>query len=146
MIIRIEKAGGFRETANHLSADRARAAWEERRGLMTQEYMGLVMEDLAAMNTRVKGPGKHIIVSWHPSDDPTEEEQREVAGRLLTTLGVTEEQAYIVAHNDRGHALVQILLNRVHPATKRALWDSYWHYKTEELRARDGEGVRVGGG
>jgi relaxase-like protein len=47
-----------------------------------------------------------------------------VAGRVLERLGLGEHQAVIVAHGDRKHAHVHILVNRVHPESGKA-WERW---------------------
>src|SRR5438034_7498368 len=47
-----------------------------------------------------------------------------VADRVLADLGVAEHQALMVAHRDRTHPHVHIMVNRVHPQTGRA-WDRW---------------------
>src|ERR1041385_2877856 len=47
-----------------------------------------------------------------------------VANRVLADLGLSEHQALLVAHWDREHPHVHIMVNRVHPVTGRA-WDRW---------------------
>jgi hypothetical protein len=47
-----------------------------------------------------------------------------VADKVLNRLGLSEHQAVIVAHRDRSHAHVHILVNRVHPELGRA-WERW---------------------
>ena len=77
-----------------------------------------------------KGPVLHYVLSWKPGEAETltkEEMQRaaldslKVLGkqrskrRNMKTQSGDEHQAVIVAHRDKGHCHVHVMLNRVHP-------------------------------
>jgi len=69
---------------------------------------------------KLEKPVYSYSLSWHPSENPSQEEQITAAKETLKVLGLEDHQALIVAHNDRDHPHVHIIVNRVHPETGRA--------------------------
>jgi hypothetical protein len=68
-----------------------------------------------------------------------------VADRVLDELKLREHQAVIVAHADRAHSHVHILVNRVHPENGR-VWDRWQDYPTIQRVLREEEralGIRA---
>lgn len=82
------------------------------------------MRATAAQSDRVVKPVYHIALSLDPGDTVDRATMARVAGRVLDRLGLGEHQAVIVAHRDRTHAHVHILVNRVHPETGKA-WERW---------------------
>ena len=73
---------------------------------------------------RVTGPVYHLTISFDPNDLVTPAQMQAVADRVLSDLGLAEHQALLVAHQDRSHPHVHIMVNRVHPETGVA-WDRW---------------------
>jgi hypothetical protein len=98
-----------------------RVAWADAVSLPTDEAKAAerIMEATAAQNVRVKNPAYHFVISWTAEAQPPETEQKEVARKVLDRIGLGDHQAYLVAHKDKAHAHVHILVNRVHPETGR---------------------------
>lgn len=69
---------------------------------------------------KLEKPVYSYSLAWHPSEQPTKEEQLAAAHETLKILGLENHQALIVAHNDTDHPHVHIIVNRVHPETGRA--------------------------
>ena len=70
-------------------------------------------------------PLYHLVLSFDPRDAVTREEMERVVDRVLVALKLDEHQALLVAHRDRAHAHVHVMVNRIHPDTHRA-WNR-WH-------------------
>jgi hypothetical protein len=82
--------------------------------------------------------GHSVTISFDPRDQVTREQMEQVAVRVLDELGLADHQAILVAHNDRPHAHVHIMVNRVHPDTKLA-WERWQDRRTIERVLREQE-------
>lgn len=96
------------------------------------------MQATAAQNYRVDQPVYHLVLSFDPGDQPTEATMREVASRLLRDLQLAEYQTLIVAHRDRWHSHMHLVINRVHPETGRA-WNRWQDYAVIQRSLREQE-------
>jgi hypothetical protein len=107
--------------------DPVRVAWISSRNLPVDEpaLAAELMQATASQNPRVESPAYHMSLSFAPEDHPTRDLMEQVTDRVLSDLGLSEYQALLVAHHDRQHAHVHVLVNRVHPETLAA-WDR-WH-------------------
>ncbi|CCQ74239.1 relaxase/mobilization nuclease domain-containing protein [Magnetospira sp. QH-2] len=78
-----------------------------------------VMEATAAKSVRCKQPEYHFIVTFDPEDAAkgkvTERVKREIAGKVIEDMGLTEHQALVYSHQDTDHPHLHFLVNRVHP-------------------------------
>lgn len=63
----------------------------------------------------VKDPVLHLFASFHPQDQPTDDQMREVASRLLESIefDTTKHQFLVVRHHDTPHQHFHIIGNRV---------------------------------
>ena len=104
-----------------------RIEWTATRNLPTSdpELAAMIMRDTAAQNDWIKKPVYHILLSAAPDDPIDRAKMERMAHRVLDRLGLTEHQAVLVAHADRAHHHLHIMVNRVHPGTGRP-WSS-WH-------------------
>lgn len=76
------------------------------------------------------------------------EQMQAVADRVLRNLGLTEYQTLMVAHRDRAHAHVHVMVNRIHPETGVA-WERWQDRPIIERALREEEralGLREVGG
>ena len=103
-----------------------RVAWTAGRNLGTDDpdVAAIVMQVTADRNVRVGSPAYHLTINFDPADPVTPERMQTVANRVLADLGLGEHQALLVAHRDREHPHVHLMVNRVHPVTGRA-WDRW---------------------
>jgi hypothetical protein len=152
MIASVSSGKRFGGLAAYLATGRSgqdteRVAWSEARNLSTSDPMlaGTIMQAEAAQAVQVDKPVYHIALAFDPGDVVNRDVMRRAADQLLADLGLSEHQAVIVAHQDRAHPHVHIMVNRVHPETGVA-WDRSFDYRRieESLRAQERElGVRV---
>lgn len=56
-------------------------------------------------------------LSWHPSQEPTQEHMIAAAKESLKVLGLQDHEALFVGHNDEPHPHIHVIVNRVHPET-----------------------------
>ena len=103
-----------------------RVAWTAGRnlGLDDPELAAAIMQATANANPQVEVPVYHLTINFDPADAVTPEQMQAVADRVLADLSLTEHQAFMVAHRDRAHPHVHIMVNRVHPDTGIA-WDRW---------------------
>lgn len=147
-MIAVSSSGrSFRALASYLATGRTgaesdRVAWSEGRNIPTDrpELAAEIMHHTAAgrSDERVRQPVYHVAISFDPQDHPTRAEMRQVAHRVLEDLGLGAHQALIVAHGDRAHQHVHILVNRIHPETGRA-WDRWQEKARTERSLREQE-------
>jgi hypothetical protein len=64
-------------------------------------------------------PVLHYTLAWHVDDKPTPDEMRAAALVSLKVLELEQHESLIVAHNDKQHPHVHIVVNTVHPYTGR---------------------------
>lgn len=131
-MIAVSSSGkSFRALAAYLANGRSgqeqdRVAWTASRNLPTAdpELAATFMRATASQSDRIEKPVYHIALSFDPHDPVDRDTMERVAARVLDRLGLGEHQAMIVAHRDRGHAHVHLLVNRVHPETGKA-WERW---------------------
>lgn len=145
-VIAVSSSGRtFRALAQYLALGRGgdapeRVAWSAGRHLPSDEptLAAVLMRATAQQSDRVAKPVYHIALSFAPEDQVDRRQMEQVADRLLAHLGLSEHQALLVAHRDRTHRHLHILVNRVHPETGRA-WERWKdHVAIQEfLRAEE---------
>ena len=84
----------------------------------------------ALLNTRVKDPAFHAVLSWPEGERPTPAQAREAGEEALKALGFElgegGHQALIALHLDTDNIHIHLAANRVHPEHGKAvdLWKS----------------------
>jgi len=133
---------GFTETVNLPTNDPEKAwRWMAYTALHQQEIKRAAGVDLRGR--KMERPLYSYSLNWHPSQDPTQEQMREAAFDSLRTMGLEEYEAIIVAHTDREHPHVHLLVNKIHPATGKGakLSNDYrqlqkWAYEYEKRHGK----------
>jgi hypothetical protein len=90
-------------------------------------------------------PVYHFSISFDYDDPADRALMLRVADRLLADLKMQGYQALMVAHRDRAHAHLHIVVNRIHPEDL-TVWSNWNDYRRIErsLRAQEAElGLRV---
>lgn len=129
MIAVSSKGKSFRALAVYLATGRSgqehdRVAWSTGWNLPTDnpELAARIMRATAEQSQRVQKPVYHLAISFDPTDQVDCAIMERIADRVMTRLGLQDHQAVIVAHQDRDHPHLHLLVNRVHPTTGTA-WD-----------------------
>ncbi|HEX3861120.1 MAG TPA: relaxase/mobilization nuclease domain-containing protein [Stellaceae bacterium] len=98
---------------------------------------------IKAGGRKLEHPVKHFSLNWHPTEKPSKTHMIETVEGFLKHMGWSEHQALLVAHNDKPHAHVHVMLNVVHPETGKALNAGFekrragdWAYRYELERGR----------
>ena len=133
--------------AGRNKVEEGRVAWASARNLPTDdpELAAKIMRATASQNVRVSQPVYHLALSFDPRDTVSREDMERVADRVLGELKLGEHQAIIVAHADRDHPHMHVLVNRVHPQNAR-VWDRWQDYPAIQRALREEErslGVRT---
>ncbi len=138
MIAKVIRGRGFGGLARYLVAGRTgeeagRIAWVEARNLPSAHPRdaALFMRATAAEAHQVQRPVYHLSLAWDPSDHVNRAQMVAVADRVLRKLGLDEHQALLVAHRDTEHPHLHLMVNRVHPETRRA-WAGRHDYRALE--------------
>lgn len=115
-----------------------RVAWTATRNLLVDdpETAPKLMRLTAARSVRVQRPVYHLVISWHENERPTADAMRAVADATCRDLGLDEHQRLYIAHRDRRHPHVHIVVNRVHPETGLAWQTSHDFRRIERSLAR----------
>lgn len=131
-MIAVSSSGtSFRALAAYLAHGRTgleeeRIAWSSAHNLPTGdlEVAATLMRATAAQNVRVEKPVHHLVIAFDPGDPVDRATMERIADRVLARLGLEGHQVLIVAHRDREHPHLHILVNRVHPETGKG-WDRW---------------------
>jgi hypothetical protein len=66
---------------------------------------------------KLKKPVYHFSLTWKDTERVSKPEMREMVHQSLKALGVDRHEAVIVAHRDKGHKHVHVMVNSVNPET-----------------------------
>ncbi|HWI89034.1 MAG TPA: relaxase/mobilization nuclease domain-containing protein [Sphingomicrobium sp.] len=145
MIAKTSSGRRFAALGDYLARGRSgtetdRVAWTASRNLGTDDpqLAAALMQATARQSAAVQTPVYHLTISFDPGDRVTPEQIQAVADRVLRDLGLAAHQALMVAHNDRVHAHVHIMVNRVHPETGVA-WERWKDRPVIERALREEE-------
>ena len=78
------------------------------------------MQGVASLNDRCKDAVCHYELSWPPGERPTRPQWTDSAVQTLKALGYEHHQYMVVAHDDKRHFHIHVMVNKVHPQTLRA--------------------------
>lgn len=142
MIAKVSSGKSFSGLMHYLEHGRSgheieRVAWTSGRNLFSEdpEIAGRIMEATADENYRVQKPVYHLSIAFDPTDTVDRQRMELVGDRVLRALGLQDHEALFVAHRDREHPHVHIVVNRVHPETHRA-WERWQDWPKIERTLR----------
>jgi hypothetical protein len=78
------------------------------------------MKGVESLNPRCNDAVFHYELAWPPGERPSRAEWVDCALYTLNQLGFKEHQYVLVAHEDKKHFHVHVMVNRVHPETYKA--------------------------
>lgn len=100
------------------------------------------MKAVADMNTRVKDPVYHVVISWREGEQPTNEQMFDAGREAMKAVGMEGHQYVFAAHRDTGNHHLHMMVNRVHPETEKAVYPERDFYKLDrcmrEVELRQG--------
>lgn len=81
---------------------------------------------------KVEKPVKHVSLNWHPSEKPDRAAMTRAAESFLDHMGWKDHQAILVAHDDKEHRHVHLIVNAIHPVTGLKLDDGLEKRRAQE--------------
>jgi Relaxase/Mobilisation nuclease domain len=94
--------------------------WTSRHAELLKQEAGIRAGGRATENSV-----KHLSLNWSPEDKPTRDHMIETTEDFLRHMKWHEHQAILVAHEDKSHPHVHVVLNTVHPETGLQLNDDF---------------------
>jgi len=90
------------------------------KNLLGFDTAAMEMQGVASLNNRCKDAVCHYELAWPPGERPTRPQWVDCALHTMKALGYEGHQFIIVAHDDKKHFHIHIMLNKVHMETLRA--------------------------
>ena len=130
-----EWRGEMERTAAGLEPTAERVAWIETRGMATADprtaarqmaataqYAGELkrLSGIGAGGRKLTKPVAHYTLSWAADERPDRMEMSQAVDESLKALGMEDRQAVVVAHDDKAHPHVHVVVNRVSAEDGRA--------------------------
>ncbi|MCB4456879.1 relaxase/mobilization nuclease domain-containing protein [Leisingera sp. McT4-56] len=137
LIAKISKGTYFAGLAHYLTKD-GRGKLLDLRNLAsgTPDEAAGEMQIAASVSTRTSRPVMHISISYNPEDTPpSDADMRSDAAEVLDELGLADNQAVVIKHDDRAYRHFHIMVNRVGPDGK-AVRDSQSYPRIEAALRR----------
>lgn len=135
MIAVSSRSRSFHALAGYLTrmmptVERERVAWTDTRNLPIDDptMAAHFMAATADLSKRCQKPVYHLILSWDRSDEPEPAAMSEVADSVLSKIGLAHHEALYVAHQDKEHPHLHIMVNRISAETGKA-WDKSFDYR-----------------
>jgi Relaxase/Mobilisation nuclease domain/Large polyvalent protein-associated domain 7 len=97
--------------------------------LASLDTVAAEMNGVAALNARCQDALYHYEIAWPPGEMPTREQWCDSALHTLRALDYQQHQYIVVAHDDKAHFHIHIMVNKVHPETLKALTPHQSHTK-----------------
>jgi len=96
-----------------------RVAWTASRNLGTDEpeLAAALMQATARQSAMVRVPVYHLTISFDHHDQVSPDQMQAIGDKVLQDLGLAEYQTLMVAHKDRAHPHLHVMVNRIHPET-----------------------------
>ncbi len=91
------------------------------------------MRVVANQNGRVEKPRYSVSLSYHPDDDPSDEQMMRDMDDFLERRGLAKHQAILAIHRDRDHDHIHGTINRVHPQTGELWRDSFDYFENMDV-------------
>lgn len=98
---------------------------------LSLESASAEMAAVAAQNARVKDPVYHVVLSWAPGENPTDQQAFDSAHYALKAVGMSDHQYVFAVHRDTDNAHVHIAVNRVNPDTFKVVYPDRDYYKLD---------------
>ncbi len=70
----------------------------------------------------------HLVISFRPEDQPTDEVMAGIENRLCDGLGLSEHQRISVVHHDTDHLHIHVAINKIHP-TRLTIHNPHYDYQ-----------------
>ena len=74
---------------------------------------------LAQVSAHSQDPINHYVLSWRAGEQPTPAQVEEAVDLVLDEMGLSDHQALYGLHADTGNLHLHLMVNRVHPVTRK---------------------------
>jgi hypothetical protein len=111
-----------------------KAARVELRNLASTDWQNAA-EDMrltSELNSRVRKPYYHLVLSWHELEQPTDDQMVEAADHMIRSLGLEDHQIVIGTHHDTKRRHIHLVCNTVHPVTGKVWSKTHDHLRIEK--------------
>ena len=142
MIAKVTSGSDFGGLARYLTYREDRVGFVELHNMASRDVREAAreMQITSELSSRCKKPVYHLSLSFDPGDQPSEEQLRSAASRVLKELNLDTHQAVVVSHRDTAHPHVHVMVNRVHAETGKAWRTSHdWRRIERALRKLEKE-------
>ncbi|MCP5458753.1 MAG: relaxase/mobilization nuclease domain-containing protein [Gammaproteobacteria bacterium] len=79
------------------------------------------MRALAEVSAHSKDPISHYVLSWQEGEQPTPVQIEEAVDLFLDTMGLVGHQMFYGLHADTDNVHLHLMINRVHPLTRKVV-------------------------
>jgi len=120
---RVEGLADYAGWASAAEPAREKCVYGGARGFQTTSHAARKAEMLALAqeSAHSKDPINHYVLSWPQGEQPTPDQIEEAVDLLLDTLGLTGHQTIYGLHADTDNRHLHIMVNRVHPVTRKVV-------------------------
>jgi hypothetical protein len=126
MISKVITGKSFKGLCAYLCKDQARALVIGSGGVRDYDYrlMALDFERQRGLNSNLKSPALHIILSYYSGEIVSDEMMTKIAKEYMEGVEIQNTQYAIVKHSDRNHPHTHLIINRVdnHGRTIKDNW------------------------
>lgn len=134
MISKVISGQTFTRLCEYLCKDQNRALVVTSEGVRDYHY-GLMAQDFErqrAMNRNIKSPVLHMILSYYPGEQISDEQLAKIGKEYLVLHGIKNTQFAIIKHTDRNHLHTHIIVNRV-DNNGHTIKDNWIGYKGKKI-------------
>lgn len=127
---------GWGEWASEQLGISEKADAVQTRNILLDEDPEMAAEEMrvtANQNERVQNERYSLSLSYHPEDEPSDEEMIRDMDDFLERRGLSEHQCVLAVHRDEEHAHIHATINRVHPESGDLWRDSYDYFENMEV-------------
>ena len=112
----------------------SKAARFELRNIASKDWRDAADEMIltSELNTRVQKPYYHLVLSWHPHEQPSDDQMFAAADHMIKSLDLDEHQIVIGTHHDTERKHIHLVCNTVHPTTGKVWSKSNDHMRIEK--------------
>lgn len=134
MISKVISGQTFTRLCEYLCKDQNRALVIASEGVRHYQH-GLMAQDFErqrAMNRNVKSPVLHMILSYYPGEQISDDQLANIGNEYLELHGIKNTQFSIIKHSDRNHLHTHIIVNRV-DNNGHTIKDNWIGYKGKKI-------------
>lgn len=134
MISKVISGQSFTRLCEYLCKDQTRALVVGSQGVRDYNYvlMAKDFERQRGMNRNVKSPVLHMILSYYPGEQISNELMAKIGKEYLELHGIKNTQFAIIKHTDRSHLHSHIIVNRIDNYGK-TIKDNWIGYKGKKI-------------